>query len=269
MKTSIKTYGIHDQFSVKPQNKESLSVIVNNGVSLVVDCPSHTVRSLHNDTELICKSTQTKVDYLVITHIDNDHVGGLEQLLWWKYFWEKTKLNLITHPAIYDLLWKRLAMIFGQDRTSANKKEMKLDDYVNFIPVEYGQEIKVPDIGKIQAFERSTIHSTWMDVLAFRVDDKDGGNIWNFSADTGFDNDLLAFLSEKKGPIIHEIWAYTEGSFSHTHIQSLIREVRENIQTRLFVNHIPEVLEESIIGQITESKSPIRFASEIPKNLSI
>lgn len=135
--SNIQTYGIHDQFSLKPENKESLSIVRNNGVTLVVDCPAHTVRSLHNDTELVAKSTQTKVDYLILTHLDNDHVGGIEQLLWWKVFAEKTKLNLITHPAIYELLWKRIEMIFGQDRTTQIPKEMKMSDFVHFIPLEY------------------------------------------------------------------------------------------------------------------------------------
>jgi len=65
-----------------------------------------------NDTQAIAKSTLTKIDHILITHIDSDHIGGIAQLLWCKKFGEGEKLSLITHPHIRDDLWKTLEPAF-------------------------------------------------------------------------------------------------------------------------------------------------------------
>lgn len=44
-----------------------------------------------------------------------------------------------------------------------------------------------------------------MDVMAGQVFDAEKNPLLSFSADTGFDADLIEFLSEPKSPIIHEV----------------------------------------------------------------
>jgi len=259
----IKTYWIHDQFALKAENKESLSAVINNNTSLIIDCPSHTVKSLANDTKLITKSVQTKVDYLFITHLDNDHISGLDNLLWWKKFWEQKKLNLITHPKIYEQLWDRLKVWFWQDRTKEIENQMNIWDYINFIPLNYSDEVVIPWFWKIRSFYRATKHSVWMDVMAIQVFDESWKNIANFSWDTAIDKELIEFLSEWGGNIVHEAWAYSDWTFSHCSIRDIIENTPENIHDRLFLNHLPEIKEKEIRNIIKDEKSSIKLADEL------
>lgn len=258
---ALTTYGVHDQFAMKPENQESLSVVSHNWVTLVIDCPGHSVRSLHASTKLISQSVSTKVDFLLITHIDGDHSGGIEQLLWWKKFWEQQKLRLITHPEIYAHIQQKLSPVFRQDKTLSTENKLPLSEFIEFLPLDYDTELKLPGFGKIQSFERATQHCYGMDVLAVQVYDMQWKNTGNFSADTGFDTDLIEFLAEKGGPIIHEVGAYTPDSFSHTDITTLIEQTTEEVQARMFLNHIPEMKQKQIEQAIRESNSPLRLAS--------
>lgn len=257
--TAVFTFGIHDQFSLAPENKESLTVVQNAAQTLLIDCPSHTLQSIAASS-LISKHIQTKVDFVLITHMDVDHIGWLEQLLWWKKFVEGKKLALCTLPQIYEQLKDRFLPSFWQDRSIQEKQPVPLEVYIDFIPINYGQQKNIPGFWSIQAFERSTVHCYGMDVLAGQVFDEEKNPLVSFSADTGFDPELIDFLSKPRWPIIHEAWAYQKWSSSHTHIDDLIGNVREEVQTRMFLNHIPEIQEYSMRDIIKKLGSPLRFA---------
>lgn len=267
----LQTYWIHDQFSLSPDNKESLSVVCSNGKTLAIDCPSHTLKSLHRDTQLISTSTLSKIDYLFVSHTDSDHIGWIPQLLWMKKFWEKQKLNLVTHPQIYEDLWNILKHSgFRQERTSDTLKYNNFLDYVNFSQLEYGKEIILPWFWKIRSFYRSTKHCPGMDVIAIQVFDLEGNNIANFSSDTGYDPELIEFLYSEEWKVIHECWAYGNWNFAHSDIDSLINGIDENHQIRTFINHIPETKQWDILEKIKSSWSPIRFAdvySTVPQKI--
>lgn len=260
----IKTYWIHDQFALKPENKESMVLLENNWITLAIDAPIHIIKSLHQDCELVSQSVKTKVDYLLITHTDNDHIGWLANLIRCKVFAEWKKLNLITHENIYKDLWEYLKRIwFWFDRTKKELKENDMSDYCNFLPIWYDDKLNIPWFWSIKTFKRPTYHQEWMDVLAFQVNDEQNNNKANFSSDTSYDNELIDFLFENNGKVIHEIGSYTKKSHSHTDINELIFWVPNTEHDRLFVNHIPEIREEEIMQTIKNYNSLIRFASNI------
>lgn len=261
--SSIKTYWYHDQFSPHPDNSESLSVVRNKWYSLLIDCPDRSFQNLLNDEQAICKSTISKVDHLLITHIDSDHISWVPKLIWYKKFVEWKKLSLITHPNIRDNLWKILEPSFWKDRTTPELQDMNFEDYVDFIPLDYGKQVTVPWFGNITTFERSTEHCAGMDVIAPKVFWENGELLGSFSADTKIDHELLEFLKEWDAPIIHEVWAYFEWTHSHTHINELLDTLPETDQQRTFINHIPETLEQQITKTISEHSSPIRFANSL------
>ena len=101
----IKTYGIHEMFNFKqiwedkefnydPSKTESSTVISNNWIILAIDIPNSAVNKIADDKDLISKSTISKVDYLLLTHLDSDHISWLDKLLWWKKFWENQEIDL-------------------------------------------------------------------------------------------------------------------------------------------------------------------------------
>lgn len=253
---------MHEQFSAERHCFESLSVVTLNWKTLLIDCPDSWIKSLILDKELESDSKMTKIDYLFVTHIDSDHISWLAKLLWHKKFWENTKLKLITHPRIKEQLWRHLnSTWFDQDRTKDFPCSQSFEDYIDFIPLDYRETINISWFWMIKAFSRPTRHSPNMDMMAIKVYDENFENIANFSWDTAFDSELIDFLSEWWGDIIHEVWAYVERwSHSHTWIAELIEHTSQEVQNRLFINHIPLLLDGKIRDAITAAKSPIRLA---------
>lgn len=260
----IRTYWIHDWFSLKNWNKESLTLLENNWITLAIDCPWHTVQSLHQDTQIISKSTRTKVDFLLITHTDNDHISWLANLIWWKIFWEWSKLNLITHPKIYSDLWEILKRSwFWFDRTKKGLIEKEMSDYCHFFPIWYDEKIHITWFWELESFSRATKHQEWMEVLAWKILDDNWKNVLAFSSDTSFDDELIEFLFSKSWKVLHEVWAYKAWNHSHTDISELLNWVPKSEHNRLFINHIPETREDEILNSIKKFQSAIRFASWI------
>jgi len=263
MSQNIFTYAINEQFTNEDITKVSLSVVVNNWLTLAVDYPAHARLSLFKDKDLKSESPYTKTDFLVVTHIDSDHINWFANLVWSKFFWENKKLKLIAHPRVKNILWKMFVYEMWQSRTTDIRSPMKFEDYIDYIPLKYGETALLPWFGSIKAFSRSAKHSPNMDVLAFKVYDEQWKNIWNFSWDTKFDPKLIDFLACDWWPIIHEAGAYvSEWSHSHTSIKELIQNTSSEVQSNLFINHIPESKEAEIRDEIKKSWSPIRLADE-------
>lgn len=260
----IRTFWIHDWFSLIDWNKESFTLIENNWITLAIDCPSHTIKSLHADTQITSQSIKTKIDYLLITHTDTDHISWVPNLIWWKTFWEWKKLNLITHPQIYSDLWEILKRSwFWFDRWKNGWIEKEMSDYCQLFPIWYGEKIHISWFWQFETFWRATNHQERMEVLAWKIRDDNWKDILGFSSDTSFDNELIEFLFSQNGKVLHEVWAYKSWSHSHTDISELLNWVPKSEHRRLFVNHIPEIREEEILNSINAFQSKIRFASWI------
>ena len=115
-------------------------------------------------------------------------------------------------------------------------------------------------------FRRSTHHAPFLSI-AFRIF-VDRTPILGYSGDTSFDRELVNFLAKGEDyPIIHEVGSYKKGSKAHTNIEELL-ELPTEIQKRLYLNHIPFVLEEKILQRIKETDSPIYIANAL-NNITI
>ena len=257
----VHTFGYHDMFSVGAGGLENLTVIEINGKTIAIESPSHIMATLPNVKALRSESEVTKVDASIVTHIDADHIAGLDSLLWHKVFGENSKLLLITHPKIAKQLWQRIRTAFEIDRIDMKTKR-QLEDYVELVELELGKTIKIEELGiEIETFKRSTKHAPFISI-AFCIL-KDGNPILAYSGDTSFDLELIEFLAKKGDyPIIHEAGSYAVGSQAHTHFDELLMLPVE-IQKRLYLNHIPITLEENILQRIKETNSPIRIVSEL------
>lgn len=257
----MRTIGYHDMFSVKDGGLENLTVLEINGMTLAIEAPAHITATLPNMKDVISKSDLTKVDALAVTHVDADHVAGLDSLIWHKVFGEKKKLQIITHRKIYKQLWQRIRTAFEISRVDMRSR-MKFEDYVEFVGLPLGKTTEIEQLGiEIETFYRSTAHAPFLSI-AFRILKKERP-ILAYSGDTSFDPELIDFLAKSgKHYIIHEIGSYSVGTKSHTHIEEVLA-LPEAIQKRLFINHIPKALEQNIRKRIKETNSPIRTADEL------
>lgn len=260
-KIKIKTIGYYNMFSVSAGGLENLTILEINGKTLAIEAPAHITATMPNERSFESHSALTRIDALIITHIDADHVAGLDSLIWHKVFGEKSKLLLITHSAIAEQIWQRIRTAFEISRTDLVSK-MNFKDYVDLVELELGKKIEIKQLGiGIELFRRSTKHAPFL-AIAFRVLE-DNETILAYSGDTSFDMELIEFLT-KNGihPIIHEVGSYIPGSKSHTHIEELLY-LPMDIQKRLYINHVPKALEQDIRKKIKESKSLIRIADEL------
>ena len=260
-KIMIKTIGYHDMFSASAGGLENLTVLETNGMTLAIEAPAHITATLPNIKDLRSKSDLTKVDALIVTHVDADHVAGLDSLIWHKVFGEKNKLRIITHEEIHKQLWQRIRAAFEISRIDLRSK-MRFEDYVEPVNLELGKKTAIEQLGiEIETFERSTRHAPFLSI-AFRVL-KNGHPVLAYSGDTSFDPELIKFLAKNgKHPIIHETGSYSIGTGSHTHIEELLT-LPEEVQKRLFINHVPKTLEQYIRNRIKEANSSIRIADEL------
>ena len=255
------TLGYHDMFSARYDKPENLTVLQIGGATLVIETPYHTIGSLFRTKNLKSNSLVTKIDATIVTHIDADHIAGIDPLIWSKVFEENSKLLLITHPEIAEQIWQRIRTAFEISRTDM-KTKLEFNDYVDFVELKLGETIEVPQLGiEVETFRRSTHHAPFLSI-AFRVL-VDGTPILGYSGDTSFDQELIGFLTKSENyPIIHEVGSYEKNSRIHTHIEELLTLPAE-IQERLYLNHIPFVLEKEIFQRIKETSSPIHIANAL------
>ncbi|MFA6097482.1 MAG: MBL fold metallo-hydrolase [Candidatus Paceibacterota bacterium] len=260
-KTRVRTIGYHDMFSVGAGGLENLTVIETNGMTLAIEAPAHITATLPNIKDMGSMSAITKTDALIVTHVDADHVAGLDSLIWHKVFGEHSKLLLATHKEIAGQLWQRIRTAFETSRIDMRSK-MKFEDYVELVELPLGKTAIIEKLGiGIETFHRSTIHAPFLSI-AFKVLRK-GEPILAYSGDTSFDPELIGFLAKNgKHPIIHETGSYSIGTRSHTHIEELLAQPEE-VQKRLYINHIPKALETAIRDRIEKANSPIRIANEL------
>jgi len=262
-KIRIRTIGYNDMFSVSAGGLENLTVLEINGITLAIEAPAHITATIPNIKGIGSQSNITKVDALIVTHVDADHVAGIDSLIWHKVFGEHSKLLLITHEEIAQQLWQRIRTAFETSRIDMRSK-MRFEDYVKLVELQLGKTTDIEQLGiEIETFYRSTIHAPFLSI-AFRILQK-GRPILAYSGDTSFDPELIEFLAKSgKHYIIHEIGSYSVGTKSHTHIEELLT-LPKAIQKRLFVNHVSKTLEQSVKNRIKEANSPIRIANRIKR----
>lgn len=207
------------------------------------------------------RTVRSKVDALIITHVDADHVSGFDYLLWSKVFEERSKLLVATHKEIIEQVWQRIRTAFEISRVDM-KTKLEMKDYIDFVSLEPGREIGIPQLGvKVETFYRSTRHAPFISI-AFKIWENERP-VLAYSGDTAFDPELIDFLAKSGNhPIIHEVGSYSLNSPSHTDIREILT-LPLSIQERIYLNHVPRTLENTIKEEIKKANSPIRIAYEL------
>ncbi len=257
----IHAIGYHDMFSLRYGGLENLTIVEIDGKTLAIEAPSHITGSLPNIQGIGSDSKITKTDALIVTHIDADHTSGFDYLLWSKVFEENSKLLLITHKEVADQLWQRIRTAFEISRIDM-KTKMKMEDYVNLIELKFRERTPIPYLGiGVETFRRSTKHAPFISI-AFKVW-KNEEIVLAYSGDTSFDPELIGFLAKGGDhPITHEAGSYSAKSPSHTSVDELLA-LPDNIQRRIYMNHLPWTLKKEIMEKIKKADSPLRSAHEL------
>ena len=195
---TILPLGIGDAFS--KLHYSSCLAVEYDGAWLVIDCP-HPIRKMMWEASQAAGVSLDIPDVLgvALTHLHADHSSGLEGFGYYSYFATGEKARLLAHPDVTARLWDA-HLAAGMEQLivddSLIPQPQAFDSYFALTPLSETEEVT---IGPFAIACRKTIHH--VPTTAFRI--RAGGRCFGYSADTAFDPDLIAWLSEAD-LIVHE-----------------------------------------------------------------
>jgi len=226
---SVRVVGVGDAFTARYHN--ACLLIEGGGTRLLVDAPPALARALR-DLSLAAPELPTigldEIDHVLITHLHGDHVGGLEQLLFFRRFVTGRKATLHAIPEVLAGLWDtrlRGGMETLMDTPGGPSRALSLDDYAEVRPLGPGQS----QIGALSIEWRPTIHH--IPTSALRI--QQGARTLGYSADTAFDPTLIDWLSRS------DLFFHETNLGIHTPLASLVA-LPEATRARMRLIHYPD-----------------------------
>lgn len=197
---TVRVVGVGDAFTARYHN--ACLLLESSSTRLLVDAPPALARALR-DLSLAEPGAPAvgldDIDHVLITHLHGDHVGGLEQLLFWRRFVTGRKARLHAIPEVLAGLWEtrlRGGMDTLMDTPGGPTRALTLEDYAEVEPLAASGETT---IGDLSIAWRPTIHHIPTSAIRVRA----GGHSFGYSADTAFDPSLIAWL-ERADLFFHE-----------------------------------------------------------------
>lgn len=193
MTLSVRVVGVGDAFTAKYFN--ACLCVESGATRVLIDAPPALARALR---ELGDRGGEVMglddVDHVIVTHLHGDHVGGLEQLLFWRRFVTQRKCAVYAIPEVLAGLWDhrlRGGMDVLMDR-DGNRHPLALEDYADVHPLAPAGTVN--HVGGLAVEWRPTVHHIPTSALRIRV----GETVFGYSADTAFDPGLIAWLAESE-----------------------------------------------------------------------
>lgn len=230
--------GVGDAFTARYWS--TCAAVEDGGRRLLVDCP-HPIRRVLAGAGLDVGD----LDAVVITHCHADHCSGLEGLLFFAWFVLGRKVTLAGHPEVLADLWDghlRAGMARLIDARDHAARTLSLADYAEVVPLDERGAVEVAGF-RVEC--RRTIHH--VPTFALRI--AAGGRSLGWSADTAFDEGLIAWLGEADR-IVHET-----NLGAHTPYERLAA-LPDAVRSRMWLVHYPDAfdVERSAIPCLREGR---------------
>lgn len=180
------------------------------------------------------------IEDVVITHVHGDHCGGLEQLLFWRRFVTGRKCRVWAIDEVLAGLWPgrlspAMETLLDANDVRGAKRVLKFDDYCEVRPLP--QSAERCRVGDLEVEWRPTVHHVPTSALRFSC----GGARFGYSADTAFDEGLIAWLAES------ELFVHETNYGVHTPIEALVG-LPLAVRNKMKVIHYPDTLEVESAG---------------------
>ncbi len=219
----MRVLGVGDAFTALYTNASL--ILEGDGTRLLVDAPPALNRGLRALPG--APLTLDDIDHVLITHLHGDHVGGLEQLLFWRRFVTRRLCTIHAIPEVLDELWE--TRLRGAMRcllqTTGEVLELGLRDYAHLAPLKPGTN----RIGSFDLEWRRTIHH--IPTSAIRV--RSGAKTLGYSADTSFDRGLVDWLAET------DMFFHETNYGVHTPLESLVA-LPQTLKAKMRLIHYPD-----------------------------
>ncbi len=215
--------GVGDAFTALYANASL--VLEADGTRLLVDTPpalNRALRALPGE-----RLSLDDVDHVFISHLHGDHVGGLEQLLFWRRFVTRRLCTIHATPEVLRDLWETRLKGGMEKLLQANGEtlELSLDDYAHVVPLGPGEN----RIGALALEWRATIHH--VPTAAIRV--RAGEKMLGYSADTSFDRGLIEWLAAS------DLFFHETNYGVHTPLEALVA-LPQDLKARMRLIHYPD-----------------------------
>lgn len=185
------------------------------------------------------------IDAVYATHAHADHVGGFENLAFYRYF-VPTRKGITERPKLFiassliESLWNH-TLKGGLD--GHHGRVMSLTDYFECFPIQKNKSFIWEGI-KFTPFQTMHINCGFSikNSYGLFIENPKTGKTGMITGDTVFNKDGLDFLFQKSDIIFHDCETSVGRSRVHANIEDL-RNLEENVRAKMWLYHYGEKVE--------------------------